>query len=1533
MRQMVQALQRIDVRKPLHGVVIGAILAGILAPVINVLIVNEQYRMSDQIKAVAERPSPSFMNKLQYDKGQAANVFNAAGAAAVAANAKDKLQSSVGAGGKTDEQLYTATLPDDPTKGITVQDNVNNVSIGFKPTDGLLAGRSNDGHVVYPLKDEPGQMVFTPKANGLKEDIVLTSAPKADTTEFHYTLDIPDTVAARLESDGSIGFYTGDPQLYGNMTYGSDSDRTAVEKARVNAEKTYLMFSIPAPTLRETGKPSPVSARFSLSGKTLTVRATGLAKAHYPLSIDPTFLLTSTADFVLGSIDDNIDLSVANKVGRQPLVGGSTPGWTPNNAPSLAYAQFASALVAYNGFLYLIGGGSGAVGGGGTSNTTTNDVRYISLDPTTGALGGTAPTTWSQTGNGLLGTARHGLVAFGFNGYLYAVGGEDNAQTPITVASGHTTEYAKINADGTVGTWAYTASLNTARSYPAGAIYQGVLYVMGGTSGANNTTFLNTTEWARINGDGTISPWTVSSSAANGNLSSARSKFRGAASNGYVYVTGGQTSSSTVINTVEFAPIQSNGSLGAWVTTTAFPTARRDHGMTIDNGYVYVFGGCTGAAQACATFLGDTQYAVINADGSVGQWQSTLPYNTGGYNSRMPGGVTAYSNHLYFVGGCSAETATNKCATQLVGTFITNIDSVGRFDRGIQSVQTTAPFNNNAATVSRMGAQSVVLNGYLYLLGGCSTASCNTATSYSSVVEYAQLNADGSLGTFATTGALIDNSAGANNAGRIGMSVAAYNNKIYVIGGVERTTPGNVDAFRLDVLSSTQASNGTLPTFTAEANSLPVAKAFGSVVVWHNWIYVLGGLSAAASVVGTIYHAQIGVTNSPGSWTATTRPLTNARWGQSGGIWGNWIYAIGGQSTTTGTYITAANGAEQLTIDNNGDINTVAVSVQNVAGAPLTRLAGGFVHNGFLYTFGGYTSGSTAAVATMNWSALSATTGALGAWSATNIGNISGSTPGLATARGDTTAVMSGGNFYVLGGCTATLATTSFSSCATFVTAAQTTEVSLPNNGGTGQTNAFATATALPAATADHATVAYNGFLYQIGGCTAYTAGACTSGSNSSTIRYATISPDAAAPGVLSSWTTSATSLPVGRSLAQAVAYNGYLYVLGGQTDSTAAVGTVSYINITSTGVLGSTWNNADLPGGAGRNAFGAAVSNGYLYVAGGDNGSGTKKGDIYYAQLNTTDGSLATAWATETNTFTTARSGLSLVAYNGRLYVIGGTDGTNNLTDVQFAVQNNDGTLGTFSNTTDVPRGMSFRQAAGANGYMYFVGDEGDGTELNYADINANGTLGTIQRSHNTLAGAHAHGALSWFDGYFYVTGGCTMTAGVCTTGGILTSDEYAGQLAISRVGHYSKLFNTQVDTAPTQLVVNGAISGPGSAVEFRFQTASTADPVLGVAQVFRPVLFGTYYNVQALNSSGVNVGVAFNYLYIIALDDSRSGTFPDVPNALGSPFAQTAVTDITLNYHANPGRRLRHGASFTNTGCNPNVSATDGCILDTAP
>src|SRR5206468_7626605 len=234
----------------------------------------------------------------------------------------------------------------------------------------------------------------------------------------------------KVMADGSVGFYSANPMYYGNITYGSDHDRYLVEQARKAAPKDYLMFMMPAPTVKQTGNDShPVKAQFFLDGdNSLQLRVSGLAHASYPLSIDPTFLVSSTQDWVLGSVDDNIDLSVANQVGRAPLTGGSLTSWTTStHTINGTTGNFAFGLTAYNGFLYAMGGG----------NTASTTVQYAQINLSTGDLTANFANTSSFT------TARVGAFATGYNGYIYIIGGEDSTGSTHYAA----VEYAKINSD------------------------------------------------------------------------------------------------------------------------------------------------------------------------------------------------------------------------------------------------------------------------------------------------------------------------------------------------------------------------------------------------------------------------------------------------------------------------------------------------------------------------------------------------------------------------------------------------------------------------------------------------------------------------------------------------------------------------------------------------------------------------------------------------------------------------------------------------------------------------------------------------------------------------------------------------------------------------------------------------------------------------------------------------------------------------------------------------------------------------------
>jgi hypothetical protein len=106
----------------------------------------------------------------------------------------------------------------------------------------------------------------------------------------------------------------------------------------------------------------------------------------------------------------------------------------------------------------------------------------------------------------------------------------------------------------------------------------------------------------------------------------------------------GGDAGSTFYNDVWYASLDSStGAVGTWAQTTSFNTTRSDASGFFANGYVYLMGGLNGT-----TYLGDTQYAAVNANGTIGPWQ----FNTTAFTTaRRNPGVVAYQGFVYLLGG------------------------------------------------------------------------------------------------------------------------------------------------------------------------------------------------------------------------------------------------------------------------------------------------------------------------------------------------------------------------------------------------------------------------------------------------------------------------------------------------------------------------------------------------------------------------------------------------------------------------------------------------------------------------------------------------------------------------------------------------------------------------------------------------------------------------------------------------------------------------------------------------------------------
>ena len=132
---------------------------------------------------------------------------------------------------------------------------------------------------------------------------------------------------------------------------------------------------------------------------------------------------------------------------------------------------------------------------------------------------------------------------------------------------------------------------------------------------------------------------------------------------------------------------------------------------------------------------------------------------------------------------------------------------------------------------------------------------------------------------------------------------------------------------------------------------------------------------------------------------------------------------------------------------------------------------------------------------------------------------------------------------------------------------------------------------------------------------------------------------------------------------------------------------------------------------------------------------------------------------------------------YNGYAYATSGTtDGTTTYRDTQFTKINSDGSIGSWSTSSQqTPTNGKYRFGfRAANGYLYLNGGTNNLTGTLYAPIYANGDIGAWTASSTMSTGRYGAG-FTVYKGYAYYFGGNNGT-------NYLTDTGYA---KIDRAGH----------------------------------------------------------------------------------------------------------------------------------------------------
>jgi len=336
-----------------NGAAAVLILASVVIPIAQQLSNDNSYKLSADALKLVGTTDQTLTKQLTYDGSTSTYQFNKGAIKSDSTNPLAAMQAQVGtASGKgKDKSLYALDVPTDISKGVTYHDINSQLSFSLVPEFKASVGKEVSGHLVFPLSGG-NQAIYTLKNNGLKEDIVVPKVT-TNTMSFSYKLDLPSTLQAKVipNSGGAIGIYSGDPSLFGNITYGSDKDRAVVEKARENADKNYLVFGLPAPVIKDTVGQEVGNARFELNGDQLSVIASGLSGQTTPVTIDPSVVVTATSDFQTGNNEDNIDFGTSGQVTRGGLTGGSVSGGWTVSSTSLTQNLERFGTFVYNGRL------------------------------------------------------------------------------------------------------------------------------------------------------------------------------------------------------------------------------------------------------------------------------------------------------------------------------------------------------------------------------------------------------------------------------------------------------------------------------------------------------------------------------------------------------------------------------------------------------------------------------------------------------------------------------------------------------------------------------------------------------------------------------------------------------------------------------------------------------------------------------------------------------------------------------------------------------------------------------------------------------------------------------------------------------------------------------------------------------------------------------------------------------------------------------------------------------------------------------
>lgn len=252
---------------------------------------------------------------------------------------------------------------------------------------------------------------------------------------------------------------------------------------------------------------------------------------------------------------------------------------------------------------------------------------------------------------------------------------------------------------------------------------------------------------------------------------------------GYVYCIGGINEiGGQPTSMVYRAPINTDGSLGAWTLSSSLPTPLHSHGAVIFLSSIYVAGGATNDNEPVSLVY----RADIDSTGELSAWQVMTSLGSG----RSYHGLTVFGNYLQTFGGESAAVSPDDGNYNSNDTKLSEVNYM-RIDLRTGNLASSSWSLNSASLTKRMSKHTAVIAGGNVLI---TAGLYNGAGSGSSENSYAQINSDGSTGSFhgATGSITIESQGGGNLFNHSALSYVDADGvaHVMVLGGDDVNNPG-----------------------------------------------------------------------------------------------------------------------------------------------------------------------------------------------------------------------------------------------------------------------------------------------------------------------------------------------------------------------------------------------------------------------------------------------------------------------------------------------------------------------------------------------------------------------------------------------------------------------------------------------------------------------------------------------------------------------------------------------------------------------